>query len=219
MTTPDRANRWANDLLRYKAIKEMPRFYAQPFEEPEKSAAVRSWWRALSCIFALVVALALTEHTRASWVFTALTAAALAIVGGVGCVKGGPATNVISLNTSPRALHEREPGSVTIFTTGAPIRPFVEVALIESRREWGAEASAQEVFQRMRVAAARFGCDGLVLLGEANIVSGLIWPVIGSQGPETNGSIETMEGYRSACIVWRDEAVGATPPAPVGTTN
>jgi hypothetical protein len=128
-------------------------------------------------------------------------------------VKAGPATNVIDLNASPRPLHEREPGSVTVFTTGAPSRPFVEVALIESRREWGTAPSAQEIFQRMRVAAAKAGCDGLVLLGEANVVSGLIWPVIGSQGPETNGSIETLEGYRAACIVWRDE--GATPPAPV----
>jgi hypothetical protein len=159
-----------------------------------------------------------TDRVRSFGVRAALILSALA-VGGLGCATARPATNVVNLNASPRALHEREPGSVTVFTTGAPSRPFVEVALIEARRAWGTDELAQEIFQRMRVAAAKTGCDGLVLLGEANIVSGLVWSVIGNEGPETNGSIETMEGYRAACIVWRDEGAVATPPPPVAPSS
>jgi hypothetical protein len=139
--------------------------------------------------------------------------------GTFGCVGVAPALQTVTLNAPPRPLHERPPGEVTFFTTGAPSRPFVEVALLESRRRWGAQEGAPEIIGRMRDRAAKLGCDGLILLGEANLTSGFIYPTPGVQGPETWGDVETIEGYRATCIAWSDEAAPAPaapapPPAP-----
>ena len=128
----------------------------------------------------------------------------------VGCMGGPPATNLVRLNSPPRMLHERDAASVTIITSAAPARPFVEVALIQGRRAWGTTESPEDIFRRLRAAAAKLGCDGLILLGEANVVSGMIWPTPGVNGPETWGTIETFEGFRATCIVWRDEGAAAS---------
>ena len=135
---------------------------------------------------------------KAAGVLRPLLALAAALAPAVACVPAAPSLSVIHLNTPPRALVARDRGTVTVFSTGAPTRPFVEVALIQSRREWGTLETPQEIFERMRVEAARTGCDGLVLLGEANLVNGLIYPSIGVFGPETHGAIETLEGFRGA---------------------
>jgi len=131
----------------------------------------------------------------------------------MGCMTVPPALTVIKLNAPPGALAARAPRDVTIFATGAPARPFVEVALIQSRKEWGTTEQAEGIFERMRVAAARMGCDGLVLLGEANVVDGMIYPVPGMWGAETHGTIDTREGFRGACIVWTEGKSAAPPPA------
>jgi hypothetical protein len=140
---------------------------------------------------------------------------AISFLLGLGCASAGSALDVVKLNAAPRALAARSLDSVTVFTAAAPARPFVEVALIQARRRWGTTESAAEIFQRVRAAAAETGCDGLVLLGEANTTAGWIWPSLGVYGPETHGSIETFEGFRATCIAWRDqgEAPEAPPPA------
>jgi hypothetical protein len=130
----------------------------------------------------------------------------------LGCAGAGSPLDVVKLNAAPRALAARAPETVTVFTAAAPTRPFVEIALIQARRRWGTTESAAQIFDRVRVAAAQTGCDGLVLLGEANTTSGWIWPSLGAYGPETHGSIETFEGFRATCIAWRDE--GEAPEAP-----
>jgi hypothetical protein len=130
------------------------------------------------------------------------------------CVTARPSIVVVNLNAPPHALQGRAPETVTIFTASAPTRPFVEVALIECRREWGKTETAQEIFLRLRTAAAKTGCDGLILLGEANLTSGSIWPTPGLNGPETHGDIETFEGYRATCVVWSD--AGTASPAASG---
>jgi hypothetical protein len=145
-----------------------------------------------------------------------LAAVSLALVASaLGCVGAGSPLEVVKLNGPGREIRPRDPGSVTIFTTGAPARPFVEVALIQSRRRWGTTETASEIFERVRLAAAQTGCDGLVLLGDANTTMGYIWPMPGALGTsDTYGTIETLEGFRATCIVWRDDASEAPPPAP-----
>jgi hypothetical protein len=130
---------------------------------------------------------------------------------GVGCVHAAAPISIIPLNSAPRAIAPRAVGDVTIFATGAPTRRFVEVALVQSRREWGTSATPREIFERMRSEAAKAGCDGLVLLGEANLVTGTIWPVIGVHGPETYGTVDTVEGFRGVCIVWAEGDAAAPP--------
>ena len=53
----------------------------------------------------------------------------------IGCVATPPNLALVNLNAPPRALRERPPETVEVFAARGPTRPFVEVSLIEARRD------------------------------------------------------------------------------------
>jgi len=131
-----------------------------------------------------------------------------------------------SLNASPRRLKPRPASKVTVFTTGAPSRPFVEVAMIEARQ--GTGSAEKDVFDDLRSQAGALGCDGLVLIGANDSVEGSVSTTGGigvgrSMTPvQVSGTARTLHGYRATCIAWSDaeaeaeekKAASAPPPDP-----
>jgi hypothetical protein len=70
------------------------------------------------------------------------------------------------LNESPRPLSPRALGSVEVFSSGAPTRPHVDVALVEAVQTHSLnEQGTGLMVQRMREQAAAMGCDAIVLGG------------------------------------------------------
>jgi hypothetical protein len=71
------------------------------------------------------------------------------------------------LNKAPHAMAQRSADSVAVFTTAPPTQPYVELALLhgsaplgESRTPW---IDAPHIIKRLRRAAGKLGCDGLVI--------------------------------------------------------
>jgi hypothetical protein len=112
----------------------------------------------------------------------------------------GTTTQVVPTNRSPRPLVPRSPEAVDVFTSSAPPRPFVEVAIIQARQssQYSVDSMPQ-IIAAMREQAARVGCDGVVIHGESNkVVSSGGW---GEMGTNTS----SLDGYWGACIVYTVE--------------
>jgi hypothetical protein len=106
----------------------------------------------------------------------------------------GTKLSYMPLNTSPRTLTARDPGTVEMFTSSKPERPFVEVGMLEAQQESVASLDSETtVFSKLREDGASRGCDGLVVTGgnDAVVVTG-------------HGSSTTLRGYRATCIVYKE---------------
>jgi hypothetical protein len=90
-----------------------------------------------------------------------------------------------------RATQPRGPVQVELFTTGRPLRPNVELGVMESDRGSSRDEDAQ-VLAKMREYAGELGCDALVLLDEA-------------AGP-----------HRGSCLIYTAPPMLAPPPASTG---
>lgn len=68
------------------------------------------------------------------------------------------------LNPAPRPLAARPASSVEVFTSGAPARPHVDVALLEAEESssWST-ASTGDMIGSLRARAASIGCDAVVI--------------------------------------------------------
>ena len=118
----------------------------------------------------------------------------------------GTAIEYTELNTPPGPMSPRDPGSVEVFTTTTPPRPFVEVGMIESQQESGLSTDGMgEIIAQMREAAAERGCDALVISGSNDAVQG--------QANQDHGYVGTLKGYRGACVVYTGEAAAPAAPA------
>ena len=96
------------------------------------------------------------------------------------------------LNTPPRALRPRAPGTVELYQYARVIRPMSEVGVIEIRDPYDPEhkfqpreADRQRFVHQLRAEAGKIGCDGLLLL----------------------------EAYRAVCVVYTDAPTPTTNPA------
>ncbi len=70
------------------------------------------------------------------------------------------------LNPPPRPLAARPASSVEVFTSGAPARPHVDVALLEAEEASGwSTASTGDMIGSLRARAASMGCDAVVISG------------------------------------------------------
>jgi hypothetical protein len=68
------------------------------------------------------------------------------------------------INPSPRALQPRAPEAVEVYTSGAPTRPHVDVALLEATQSHGIGPRGMGVIlDNLRERAGAMGCDALVL--------------------------------------------------------
>jgi hypothetical protein len=122
----------------------------------------------------------------------------------VGC---GTTVQFTPTNPPPRPLTSRPAESVQVFTASRPDQPFVEVGLLEAQQSSALSLDQRpDVMQKMRVEAARMGCDGIILLGANDQVQGSIDPKYG-------GSVNTLQGYRATCIMFKQAAGAAVPAA------
>jgi hypothetical protein len=124
----------------------------------------------------------------------------------VGC---GVSVEYVPLNTPPHAMKPRPPGSVDVYASNRPERPFVEVGMIEAQQESAySQAPPEQIVAEMRGRAGELGCDGLMLTGGNDAVVG--------GGSVANGSgsswARTLKGYRGTCIMYKAEA-----PPPLAT--
>jgi hypothetical protein len=81
----------------------------------------------------------------------------------------GTTIAVTPINPSPRPLRARPPETVELFTSGPPLRPFVDVAYLEAEQESHLSAhGTREFFDQLRARGAAIGCDALVIGGKTN---------------------------------------------------
>ncbi|HEY1550909.1 MAG TPA: hypothetical protein VGG28_23935 [Kofleriaceae bacterium] len=68
------------------------------------------------------------------------------------------------INAPPAAMTARAPTSVEVFTSGAPARAHVDIAVLQAEPETGlADSSGTNLVGKLRATAAAMGCDGLVV--------------------------------------------------------
>ncbi len=122
----------------------------------------------------------------------------------------GTTTRFAATNPSPRPLASRPAESVTVFATGLPDRPFVEVGLIQARQSSEFSVGEMpEIIAEMRAEAGRRGCDGLVINGASDKTSSST--TVSRHGMMS--SSETLEGFWGACIVFDND------PPPIAATS
>jgi hypothetical protein len=118
---------------------------------------------------------------------------------------GGVTTSIVATNLSPRALSPRPAHEVEVFTAGVPTRPFVEVAVIQTR-DTGSSGLAPlpSLVGDMRAEAARVGCDALLVYSGNNPIA--------TEAPRPASRV--TEGLWGACVVYGDAAPAAAVAAP-----
>ena len=124
------------------------------------------------------------------------------------CLLSGCGTTVryVPTNTSPVPMPPVSTDRVTVFASGPPARPFVEVGMIQARQSSTVSVDEMpEIIAEMRKRAAAEGCHGLVITGANNTVAG----GSGSATGEVYGhsSVNTKEGFAGVCIVFTGEPV------------
>ncbi len=97
-------------------------------------------------------------------------------------------------NAPPHALQPKPPEQVEVYSASPPQRKYIEVGLIEARRESGWSVDDETAVQtKLRQDAAERGCDAIVITGSADAIVG------------DHNSTTTLRGYRATCIVWDGE--------------
>jgi len=104
-----------------------------------------------------------------------------------------------AINPAPRQLVPRDAASVEVFTTGAPPRPHVDVALLEAEQDssYSLDDTA-EMLAKLRERGAAMGCDALVFHG----LSSYSEELIGDQ-------VQSRKGVYATCIVYTPTGPGA----------
>jgi len=138
---------------------------------------------------ALAEAVAMSMKALASFV---------AFIGIAGC---GTSTRTTLVNPAPHAMAPRPPATVEIFTSGAPARPHVDVAVIEAEESSGLSlADTSDMLAALRERGAKMGCDGVVLGGASSRDPGVkdveTWLVENPKG---------RKGFYGTCIVYLED--------------
>ena len=95
------------------------------------------------------------------------------------------------------AMTPKSPSQVEVFLTQKPSRPYLEVGLLEARQESTLSLDGQSgIIEELREEAAEIGCDGLIVTGGADQVTGHVG--------EHGGYVTELKGYRAVCIVWAE---------------
>ncbi len=82
-----------------------------------------------------------------------------------GCA--GSFVEATPLNAPPRALVARAPGSVEVYSSTAPTRPHVDIALLRADRPNYGDIDTPRLVQALLEQAAKLGCDALFISGTA----------------------------------------------------
>jgi hypothetical protein len=95
-------------------------------------------------------------------------------------------------NAPPRPMRARPPGTVELFTSSKPDRPFVEVGILEAQQSSKYSTDRMpEIIAELRKEAAKIGCDAIMMTGAADQVTG------------DEKVTTTLKGYRGTCIMWK----------------
>nr|HEX4314960.1 hypothetical protein [Kofleriaceae bacterium] len=95
------------------------------------------------------------------------------------------------INAAPRPMAARPPDSVEVFSSGQPTRPHVDVAYLEAEQSSGfSEDDTPQFVAKLRVAAAKRGCDAIVLGGITHDVN-----VYGRSSSNQKGIVATCVVY------------------------
>jgi hypothetical protein len=116
----------------------------------------------------------------------------------------GTTIAVTKLNNSPKPLVPRAPEDVEIFVSGKPEKAFTEISLISSQQESELSSdSTPQIIQKMRIEAARQGCDALIISGQNDNTVGSTAGGTYSGSGGVYGSVTTLKGFHSSCIVYK----------------
>ncbi|HEU5061021.1 MAG TPA: hypothetical protein VFU21_31035 [Kofleriaceae bacterium] len=131
-----------------------------------------------------------------------LRAFAFLLVTAAAAAACGTSTRTTVVNPAPHAMRPRPPHTVELFTSGAPARPHVDVAVIEAEESSSFSlADTSDMLAALRERGARMGCDGVVLGGSSSRDPGLndaeTWLVENPKG---------RKGFYGTCIVYTDRA-------------
>jgi hypothetical protein len=97
------------------------------------------------------------------------------------------------INPAPHPMTARPIDSVEVFTSTAPTRPHIDVAILEAKQSSTFSVDRMpEIITELRKRAAEIGCDGLVINGPNNSVVG-----------DRYGT-STLHGYNGTCIAYTD---------------
>jgi hypothetical protein len=120
----------------------------------------------------------------------------------------GTAVHTTTLNPAPRPMYRRPAASVELYTSGAPARPHVDVALIEAEEQSSLSTSdTGEILQALRARGGEMGCDAVVVGGASSRDPGV-------RDAETwlSDDAKGRKGYYGTCIVYTGPATPVTPP-------
>ncbi len=114
----------------------------------------------------------------------------------VGIVSCGTTVEYTETNAPPKVMTSRSPDQVEVFETRPPAdRTYQEVGHIEARQSSSYSLHGQSgIIRELRTQAAEMGCEGIIITGSANTVSGSV-----SAG---SGSVSTLKGYSAICIMF-----------------
>jgi hypothetical protein len=120
----------------------------------------------------------------------------------------GPKITMTKTNPAPHPMRARPADTVELFTTRAPERPYVEVAVFAASK-----GQAEDHIDALRENAASYGCDALVFTkmpSESTMTASS-----GRPGELPASATGNAVGSSSAtCVVWTE-----APPAPMPTDN
>jgi hypothetical protein len=132
--------------------------------------------------------------------------ACIAVFAAAGC---GTSISTTAINAPPRPMAPRPPETVEVFTSGAPPRPHVDVAILEAEESSGLSvADTGDMIRSLREHAAAMGCDAVVVGGSSSRDPGVTdvesWLVENPKG---------RKGFFGTCIAYT-AAPGAAAAAP-----
>jgi hypothetical protein len=130
----------------------------------------------------------------------------VALVLAAGC---GASVQTTPINMAPHPMAARPPASVELYTSGAPQRPHVDIALLEVEESSSLSlADTNEMMNELRNRGAQMGCDAIVVGGASSRDPGL-----GDAERWLNKDARGRKGFTATCIAYLpDEPIAAAPP-------
>ena len=103
-------------------------------------------------------------------------------------------------------MSARPATDVAVFTTSLPAVQYVEVGILQAQQSSDLSLDQMpEIVAKMRAAAGRRGCDGLIINGTRDRSA----TNVASSRDTTSVSTSTLEGYWGSCIMFVEPAVAA----------
>lgn len=120
---------------------------------------------------------------------------AIALLAGCGTLVTYTPSGTKAKLGAPRAADQVE------LLSAPPGRPYLQAGLMNGKQESKYSVDGTDaIYQKMRIEAGQRGCDALIIQGSDDSVVGSSSTTNGNG----SGSVDTIKGYRAACIVYVD---------------